>query len=82
LIDDDLRNDLTVIKDIRNEFAHSVTTVNFSSLEIIEYVKKFKGFKTTPDDGWSFFYERIVSCIEQIDAKQEQGLMADALRDE
>jgi hypothetical protein len=66
-------------RNIRNEFAHSVTTVNFSSPEIIEQVKKFKGFKPALDDGWSFFNERIISCIEQIVAKQEQGLMAAAL---
>jgi DNA-binding MltR family transcriptional regulator len=78
LIDDELYQDLTVIRDIRNEFAHSITSVSFDSPEVIAHVKKFKGWSTKLD-GWGFFKARVKSCLDQINAKQEQGLFAHAL---
>ena len=36
LVDDPVHHDLTVIRDIRNEFAHSITAVNFDSPEVIK----------------------------------------------
>jgi hypothetical protein len=72
--------DLTVIRDIRNEFAHSVTKVSFDSPEVIEHVKKFEGWNAKVD-AVELFDTRIKSCLEHINAKQQQGLMANALRD-
>jgi hypothetical protein len=78
LIDDDLYEDLTAIKDIRNEFAHSVTQVSFDSLEVLKVMKKFRGWsdKDVEHAAFHFFNERVKSCLEQINAKQQQGLFA------
>jgi hypothetical protein len=79
LIDDDLHNDLMVIKDIRNEFAHPVELeMNFGSPYIIELVKRLKGWNTSLD-AFSLFQQRIKSCADQIDAKLEQILFDSAL---
>jgi DNA-binding MltR family transcriptional regulator len=79
LIDDRVHHDLTVIRDIRNEFAHSITAVNFDSPEVINHLKKFKGWNAKVD-RFELFVERFKSCFLQITAKQDQGLMANALR--
>src|SRR5262249_43517621 len=79
LIGDPVHHDLTVIRDIRNEFAHSITEVNFDSPEVIKHVKKFKGWNAKVDP-FELFAERFKSCFLQITAKQDQGLMANALR--
>jgi DNA-binding MltR family transcriptional regulator len=70
LIDDELYDDLTIIRDIRNGFAHSVTETDFGSSEIVELVQKFK--RRDPSvDAFSFFQQRIESCSDQIKAKLE-----------
>ena len=80
LIDDELYDDLTVIRDIRNEFAHSVVETDFSSPEIIELVQKLK----PPDasvDAFSFFQLKIRSCADQIEAKLNRILFDNAVSD-
>jgi DNA-binding MltR family transcriptional regulator len=74
LIDDDVYNDLRVIKDIRNEFAHSLATVSFASPEIVELVKKFRGWNTDIFDAFKFFNARVTSCLVRIDQKTQQIL--------
>jgi DNA-binding MltR family transcriptional regulator len=68
LIDDELYDDLNVIRDIRNEFAHPVAETNFQSSNIVELIKKFKGWKTSVE-AFPFFQEKIKSCTGQIEAK-------------
>jgi hypothetical protein len=68
LIDDELYDDLTIIRDIRNEFAHSVTETDFGNPEIVELVQKFKG-RGASVEAFAFFQQRIESCSDQIRAK-------------
>jgi DNA-binding MltR family transcriptional regulator len=79
LVDDRMHHDLTVIRDIRNEFAHSITEVNFDSPEVIKHMKKFKGWNVKLDQ-FELFLERFKSCFLQITAKHDQESMAKALR--
>jgi hypothetical protein len=78
LIDEDVYEDLKVIKDIRNEFAHSIAAVSFTSPEILEHVKKFRGWNTDVSDTFSFFNARVMSCLARIDQKVEKILFAHA----
>jgi DNA-binding MltR family transcriptional regulator len=64
LIDDELYDDLTIIRDIRNEFAHSVTETDFDRREIVELIQKFKG-RDASVDAFSFFQQRIKSCSDR-----------------
>jgi hypothetical protein len=79
LIDDDLYQDLTVIRNIRNEFAHSVTDISFASPEVMNHMRGFKGWNTDVQNQFNFFNARVQSCLKQLNAKQEQGIMAYAL---
>ena len=79
LVDDPVHHDLTVIRDIRNEFAHSITEVDFDSPEVIKHMKKFNGWNAK-EDQFDLFVERFKSCFLQITAKQDQQSMAKALR--
>ena len=79
LVDDPVHHDPTVIRDIRNEFAHSITAVNFDSPEVIKHMKKFKGWNAKVDQ-FDFFVERFKSCFLPITAKRDQELMVNALR--
>jgi DNA-binding MltR family transcriptional regulator len=79
LIDDELHDDLTIIRDIRNEFAHSVVETNFGSVKIVELVQRFKRQEALLD-VFSFFQRRIKSCAEQIEGKLDTLLYAHTLR--
>jgi DNA-binding MltR family transcriptional regulator len=80
LIDDDLYQDLTVIRNIRNEFAHSVTDISFASPEVINLMRGFKGWNTDVPTQFDFFNGRVQSCLKQLTAKQEAEIMAYAVR--
>lgn len=80
LIDEELYQDLTVIRNIRNEFAHSTTDISFASPEVMNHMRGFKGWNTEVLAQLDFFTVRVQSCLEQLTAKQQQGLMAYALR--
>jgi Mannitol repressor len=82
LIDDDLYQDLTVIRNIRNEFAHSVTDISFASPEVMNHMRGFKGWNTDVPTQFDFFNGRVQSCLKQLTAKQEAGLFAHAVRGE
>jgi hypothetical protein len=79
LIEDELYDDLTIIRDIRNEFAHSVTERNFESPEVVELVQKFTG-RDASVDAFSFFQQRIESCSNQIEAKLQRALFDYAVK--
>jgi DNA-binding MltR family transcriptional regulator len=74
LIDDDIYQDPQVIREIRNEFAHSITAVSFTSPEILKLVRKFKGWNTNVSDAFEFFRARAVSCHAQIAGKLERSV--------
>jgi DNA-binding MltR family transcriptional regulator len=80
LIDDELHQDLTVIRNIRNEFAHSVTDISFASPEVMNHMRGFKGWNTDVLNQFDFFNVRVQSCLKQLNAKQEAGIMAYAVR--
>ena len=65
LIDDDLRNDLNVIKDIRNAFAHSLDWMHFQSKEIVALMRGFKGWDKDKDP-YSFFKEKVETCVVRL----------------
>jgi hypothetical protein len=89
LIDGDVRQDLHVIRDIRNEFAHPpmyrsdfayppMHPLSFRSPEILELVQNFKGWNTGVSDAFEFFNTRVRSYLEQIDRQIDQRLFATA----
>jgi DNA-binding MltR family transcriptional regulator len=81
LIDNDLYNDLKVIKAIRNKFAHAAVETHFGSAEIIDIAQKFKGWNANLDAA-SVFQKTIVSCAEQIEAATDRILLAQSLADD
>jgi DNA-binding MltR family transcriptional regulator len=78
LIDDELHDDLTIIRDIRNAFAHSVVETNFESAKIVDLVQRLKR-QEAPLDAFSFFQRRIKFCADQIEAKLQRVLFESAL---
>jgi hypothetical protein len=82
LIDDDLYNDLMVIKEIRNKFAHTLNKLTFGSPDVVELVRKFRGWNTGVIDTFDFFKERVVSCVSQIDGEYQRLLYEKATQDD
>jgi hypothetical protein len=83
LIDDDLYNDLVVIRKIRNKFAHTLNKITFSSPDVIELMQKFRGWRNTGViDAFDFFKERVASCATKIDGEYQQLLYENATRDD
>jgi hypothetical protein len=84
LIDDDLRQDLRAIKDIRNTFAHHPRTlsrprgmapVSFATPEIAELVRGKLGWEPhSKIKAFDFFKARVVACLSQIDHKFDESL--------
>jgi hypothetical protein len=72
LLDDDVRHDLVVIKDIRNDFAHSLATMTFASPEIVARVKTLKGWNTGVSDSFKFFDDRVLCHLAQIDGRLDR----------
>jgi DNA-binding MltR family transcriptional regulator len=79
LIDDELHDDLTIIRDIRNEFAHSVVETNFGSPKIVNLVQRFKRQEASLD-AFLLFQRRIKLCADQIEATLNRLMYAAALR--
>jgi hypothetical protein len=79
LIDDDLYNDLRIIKDIRNEFAHPKGWTDFGTPAVAELVRQFKEWNSSCD-LFELFNTRVLICLKGIDAKLETALMAYALK--
>ncbi len=66
LIDQKLYNDLTVLKDIRNAFAHPQDPMDFKHPYILKQVRNFKEY--TPNKlTYAFYQEKYDSIREQID---------------
>ena len=83
LIDDDLYDDLRVLREIRNKFAHTLNKITFSSPDVIELMQKFRGWRNTGViDVFDFFKERVASCATQIDREYQQLLYDNAAHDD
>jgi hypothetical protein len=78
LIDAALYDDLRIIKDIRNEFAHPEGPVDFRTPKIIELVSRFKS-STSDGNSFALFNERVKTCAEKIEARTQQDLFTDAV---
>jgi DNA-binding MltR family transcriptional regulator len=63
VIDKRMRDDLTIIRKIRNQFAHSMSLVNFVSPEIIAYFKHFK-ITDIKESDYQMYYLRKLKEIE------------------
>src|SRR5262245_44764118 len=78
LIDDVTRNDLLVIKDIRNAFAHTRERLDFNAPAIKELAKRFSG---EADDGdvRPLFDERVSKTITAIQGKTDRLIFDEAV---
>ena len=80
LIDDGLYDDLMVIREIRNKFAHTLNKITFSSPDVIELVQKFTSWNAGVIDPFGLFKERVASCFTRIDRRYQQLVCEDAVR--
>ena len=55
LINQDLRRDLHVIREIRNAFAHTNALIHFNNEIIVKKLKKFSDFEESKDNIYFFF---------------------------
>ena len=72
---EDVCDDLRIIKDIRNEFAHTIQTCSFSTEEIVRLCNKFKN-RDANLDGYAAYYLKIKASIDKIDARIDQFIFA------
>jgi hypothetical protein len=80
VIDEDLYNDLRIIKDIRNKFAHPEGLTDFQTRKIKDLVRKFKSW-TSSSDEYALFIQRVQDCQSKLDALAERALVVHALGD-
>jgi hypothetical protein len=71
LIDDDTRNDLLVIKDIRNAFAHTRERLDFNAPALKVLAKKFSG-EVDNSDVKRLFDERVSRTITAIQGETDR----------
>jgi DNA-binding MltR family transcriptional regulator len=79
-LSDEVYSDLRAIKDIRNCFAHAAEPLSLSSLEIVEHLKRLKGW-TKEQDNVLLFWDRVQFCLNEIKSASEHALVADVHRD-
>jgi DNA-binding MltR family transcriptional regulator len=71
LIDEDVAQDLRVIKDIRNKFAHTTQSVHFQSEHIAKDCEKLSNWK--PDKANEECYrDRAIECVNLMKAAVER----------
>ncbi len=78
VIDRDLYNDLRIIKDIRNKFAHPEGPTAFQTPKITDLVRKFKSW-TPGSDGYELFIQRVEHCSSELNGLADRGLFVQAL---
>ncbi len=66
-------NDLTVVRKIRNDFAHSIDLIDFETPAIREHFKQFKSFHEGVTDYRGFYLERLTVVDRQSDRVLEDG---------
>ena len=65
LIPESLRRDLHVIREIRNEFAHSTVSIHFGSEPIKTMLQKFPDYKdTTETKAVAFLINKMGQCLD------------------
>ncbi len=74
LIDKKTSDDLTIIRKIRNQFAHSMSLVNFGSPEILEHFKRFN----LPDARESQYPTYYLRKLKEIEAHLDHAIVADS----
>jgi DNA-binding MltR family transcriptional regulator len=78
-LSDEVYSDLRAIKEIRNCFAHAAEPLSLSSPEIVEHLKRLKGW--TKEHNVLLFWDRVQFCLDEIKSASEQALVADVHRD-
>jgi DNA-binding MltR family transcriptional regulator len=81
VIDKDLFEDLMVVKDIRNAFAHTTRFIRFADPAIAEKCRRLSTWETGCD-AVSCFYGRALECIDLLRARMDTLLYAKALVEE
>jgi DNA-binding MltR family transcriptional regulator len=81
VIGEDLYNDLRIIKDIRNKFAHPEGPTDFETPKVKELVRKFKSW-TSSSDSYALFIQRVEHCQSELNAVADRQLMVQALAPE
>jgi DNA-binding MltR family transcriptional regulator len=79
-LSDEIYSDLRAIKDIRNCFAHAAEPLSLSSPEIVEHLKRLRGW-TKEHDNVLLFWDRVQFCLDEIKSASEHALIADVHRD-
>jgi DNA-binding MltR family transcriptional regulator len=80
LIDEPVRNDLRIIKSIRNAFAHTTRWVDFHSPRIATQVWKLSNW-TQDREPKDCFVDRVRECVNAITEKLDVLILANAVRD-
>jgi hypothetical protein len=78
LIDGATRDDLLVIKDIRNAFAHTRERLDFKAPQIKELAERFGGH-TKDVDVRQLFDERVSRVVTAIQTKMDQIIFDEAM---
>jgi hypothetical protein len=78
LITEDTRNDLLVIKDIRNAFAHTRECLDFNTPALKLLAKRFSG-DVNDSDIRRLFDERVSRAITEIQGKTDQLIYDQAM---
>jgi DNA-binding MltR family transcriptional regulator len=73
--------DLRIIKDIRNAFAHTTRFVYFGSEHIVEKVRALTNWKAGVDSQ-ECYRHRALECINRIKEEMDTLMYAKALKDE
>ena len=79
LLDETTFNDLRVIKEIRNKFAHSIEVTHFRSDEIDKLLRKLSNWEE-PRDAQIVFVDAIEACVKHIEGQYERLMFAQALQ--
>lgn len=81
LIDEAVRDDLRIIKSIRNAFAHTTRSVHFETPHIAKQCHKLSSWKEGIDNK-ECYRERARECVNLIKGKLDTLMFAKALREE
>jgi hypothetical protein len=81
LIEKQVRDDLRLIKGIRNNFAHTTRFVSFGSDHIAKDCQKLSNW-TEGANNEECYRDKAFECVNLIKAKMDELIFAKALRDE
>ena len=80
LISDDIRHDMHVLRDIRNEFAHPKKEIHLHLDDVIGMMGRFRNFDDEVD-RLAYFIKKINEIWSAINAKSESNILVKTLRD-